>query len=63
MTNLIAFCDKMTRPLVNGSHSTLILVTVGVPQGSILGCVLLNVFDNDLEEEMECAVFKSDNTR
>ncbi|KAK4825434.1 hypothetical protein QYF61_027464 [Mycteria americana] len=27
--------------------------------GSILGRVLLNVFVNDLEEEMECTVFKS----
>lgn len=59
MTNIIAFYDKMTRSLVNDSHSTLILLTVGVPQGSILGHVLLNVFVQDLEEEMERTVFKS----
>nr|XP_009509681.1 PREDICTED: estrogen receptor-like [Phalacrocorax carbo] len=54
----------MTRSLVNGSHSTLILSTVGVPQGPILGCVLLKVFVNDLEEKMESAVFKpADHTK
>lgn len=34
------------------------LITVGVPQGSILGRVLLTAFVNDLEKEMECTIFK-----
>lgn len=64
MSNLIAFCVKMTRSLVNGSHSTLKLVAAGVPQGSVLGCVLLNVFVNDLEGEVECTVFRcADDTK
>lgn len=48
----------MTMCFVNGSHSILMLVAVGVSQGFITGCVLLTVFVNDLEEEKECTVFR-----
>lgn len=58
MINLIAFCGVNTSFFVNSPHSVLMLITVGVPQGSIWGCVLLNVLVNDLEKEMECTVFK-----
>ena len=46
--------DRTQFSVVNGHHSTVLNVTYGIPQGSVLGATLFALYTNDLPSAVNC---------